>query len=592
MSLVVNSNLASFAIQRSLDVSGDALRTSMQRLSTGLRVNSARDDAAGLAIAERMSAQVRGDARAGRNANDAISLLQTGDQALAGMVERLQRTREIALQSLNGGATDADRASLDQEAQASLREADRLASATSFNGRRLLDGSFGTGVFQVGAGSGDGLSVDLSTSVRTSKLGALATATSADLRTLDDAGGGGGFVFAGTYTTVPIANFDFSRPDVPLRVGYAETAGSVPTNYAGAGNAAVISVDGQAVTLASNYGSTAGVAGAIQAQLGGGYVVSANGSQVKVARAASGAVASTAVSMSSVSGSNAAAFDGGSSVTGTPASSSTRAGFSVDGIPVSLTTDVGSADGLVAAIQQQLDAARPGAYEVSGSASGISLLRKPAGGSQPAVGNFSGTGASVFAQRAGAHLTLAAGDLSVQVGSGATVAVTGNFGTAESLAAAIEGKVPGVSSVHIDEQTGQLKINARTTITLSGNQAGAGGALEFGQLSNPPSGSLDVAAVTSVDGASDTVLRIDAAIDTLVDRRATFGSLLSRFDAISGALASQGSIVQAARGRVIDADIASESANLSRAQVLQQAGVALLAQANARPSAVLSLLAH
>ena len=258
MPLVINSKLASFAIQRALDVSGGALQTSMQRLSSGLRVNSARDDAAGLAIAERMRAQARGDAQAGRNANDAVSLLQTGDQALAGMVERLQHVRELALESLGGVATDPDRSSLDQDVQASLREADRVASATSFNGRRLLDGTFGAGSFQIGAGSGDVLSVDLSTSVRTAKLGAIATATSADLRTLNGAGGGGGFVFAGTYTTVPIAAFDFSRPDVPLRVGSAQTSGGVATNYAGAGNAAVISVDGRSVTLASSYGSAAG----------------------------------------------------------------------------------------------------------------------------------------------------------------------------------------------------------------------------------------------------------------------------------------------------------------------------------------------
>lgn len=590
MSLVVNSNLASLAIQRSLDVSGGSLRTSMQRLSSGLRVNSARDDAAGLAIAARMGAQVRGDAQASRNANDAISLLQTSDQALAGMVERLQRVRELAVQSLNGVATASDRSSLDRDAQASIREADRVASATSFNGRRLLDGSFGAGLFQIGAGRGDSLSVDLSTSVRTARLGAIATATSGDLRTLDDAGGGGGFAFAGTYTTVAISTFDFSRPDVPLRVGYAQTAAGVPADYSGAGNDAVLSVDGHAVTLASNYGSTAGVVGAIQSQLGGGYVVSQNGGQLKIAHAPSGSASSAAVSLSAVSGGNAAAFDGGTSTAGNPASSSTHAGFVVDGHAISLTDDVGDAGGLIGAIQQQLDAARPGAYLVSGSAAGISVLRQPAGGVQPAVGGFTGIGESVFAQRAGAHLTLAAGDLSVQVGEGAAVGVTGDFGTAQSLAAAIERKVPGVLSVHIDELTGRLKINARDTITLAGSAAVTGGALEFSPLSNPPSGSLDMAKVTTRDGASDTVLRIDAAIDTLADQRATVGSLLSRFESISASLASQQGIAQAARGRVVDADIASESANASRAQVLQQAGVALLAQANAQPSAVLSLL--
>jgi len=590
MSLVVNSNLASFAIQRSLDVNGASLRTAVQRLSSGLRINSGRDDAAGLAISERMSAQARGDAAASRNTNDCISLLQTGDQALATMVDRLQHVRELALQSLNGVATDADRRALDQDAQASLREADRIAGATHFNGRQLLDGSFGAGDMQIGAASRDTLSLDLSASVRTAKLGAIATATSADLRTLNGAGGGGGFMFAGTYTTLPVSSFDFSRPDVALQVGSGQTTGGVATNYAGAGNAATISVDGHSVALTANYGSVAGVAGAIQGQLGGAYVVNQVGSDIRVARSAAAAAPTAAVAIAEVSGANAAAFGASTAATGTPASHNTHAGFSVDGHAVSLTTDVGDASGLIGAIQSQLDAASPGVYRVSGGAAGISLQRLPAGGAMPAIGNFTNNGAAVFAQGPGAHLTLAAGDLNVQVGTGPVVAVKGTFSTAEALATAIEQQVAGVSSVHVDEGTGQLKINARQTLTISGSQAGSGGALEFGQLSNPPSGSLDVAAVTTRDGASDTVLRIDASIDTLVDRRANLGSLLSRFESISSSLASQGGIVQGARGRIVDADIAVESASLARAQVLQQAGTALLAQANARPDAVLALL--
>ena len=579
----------SFSIRRALDGSGMASQVAMRRLSSGLRVNSASDDPAGLAIAARMSALARGDAQAARNTTDGISLLQTGDQAIASMVDRLQHVRELALQSLNGTPTDSDRATLDQDAQVSLREADRVASATSFNGRHMLDGTFGVGQFQIGAGSGDLLPVDLSSSVRTANLGAIATAASADLRTLNGSGGGGGFVFAGTYTTVPVATFDFSRPDVALQVGSADTTGGVPTNYAGSGNAAVIAVDGHNVTLSANYGSVGGVVDAIQAQLAGAYVVAQDGGQVKVARSASGSTPTAAVTLSAVSGSNAAAFAASTSTTGIPASRNTHATFTVDGHPISLTQDVGDASGLIATIQQQLDAASPNRYLVSGSAFGVSLQHVPAG-ELPVLGDFTGIGAAVFAKGAGAHLTLASGDFNVQVGSTAAVGIRGSFATAQSLADAIESQVAGVSSVHIDEQTGQLKINATHTITVSGAQAEAGGALDFAQLSNPPSGSLDDAAVASRDGADDTVLRIDAAIDTLVDRRASFGSMLSRFDAISSSLQSQQGIVQGARGRIVDADIAGESANLVRAQVLRQAGLALLAQANTQPDAVLALL--
>ena len=593
MSLVVNSNLASFAIRHALEKNQGALQVAMQRLASGLRVNSARDDAAGLAIAARMTSEARGDAQALRNTNDGISLLQTGDQALATMTSQLQHVRELAVQALNGTLSDADRGALDKDAQASLEETDRVASATAFNGKHLLDGSFGTGDFQIGARVGDAVAVDLSTSVRNAHLGEIATATSADLRTLNGSGGGGGFVFAGTYTTVPITNFDFSQPDVPLHPGSAETTGGVATNYAGAGNGAVIAVDGHDVALGSNYGSLAGVVGAIQSQLdstqSGAYVVSQDSGQLKIARAASAPGATAAVSIAAVSGGNATAFASNTPSAGTPASSNTHAGFTVDGHRVSLTTNVGDAGGLVAAIQQQLDAARPGAYAISGSAAGISIQHSPSG-ALPVLGGFVDTGAAVFAQSSGAHLTLVAGDLSVQVGTAAAVSVTGEFGSAESLAAAIQDKVPGVSSVHIDEQTGQLKINATQAITLAGAQASPGGDLDFAQLSNPPSGSLDDASVSTQDGASDAVLRIDAAIDTLGDQRGTFGSLLSRFDSISSSLQRQQGIVQGSRSRIVDADFASESADLARAQVLQQAGVALLAQANAQPSEVLLLL--
>ena len=593
MSLVVNSNIASIATRRALDRNQGTLQVAMQRLSSGLRVNSARDDAAGLAIAARMTSEARGDAVALRNTNDGISLLQTGDQALASMTDRLQHVREVAVQALNGTLGESDRSALDRDVQAALKEADRVAGATSFNGKKLLDGSFGSGDFQVGAHSGDTVAVDLSTSVRTSKLGAIATATSADLRTLNGGGAGGGFQFAGTYTTVPITNFDFSRPDVPLHPGSTLVDAGVATNYAGAGNSAVISVDGRNVTLASNYGSLGGVVGAIQSQLDGSapgsYVVSQSSGQVKIAKTSGASNAPGAPAIAAVSGSNAAAFASNAPTNGNAASSNTHAGFTVDGHRVSLTSDVGDANGLIGAIQQQLDTGAPGVYSVSGGASGISIQHAQAG-ALPSIGGFTDTGGAVFARGPGAHLTLAAGDLSVQVGSGHAIDITGNFTTAESLANAIQAKVPAVSSVHIDEQTGQLKINATQTITLAGNQAGGSGALDFAQLSNPPSGSLDDAAVTNQDNASDTVLRIDAAIDTLAGQRSTFGSLLARFDTISSSVQRQQAIVEGSRGRIVDADFAGESASLARSQVLQQAGVALLAQANAQPSQVLQLL--
>lgn len=154
MALVVNTNVASLNAQRNLTRSQGTLNRSMQRLSSGLRINSAKDDAAGLGISDRMTSQIRGLNQAARNANDAISLSQTAEGALAESTNMLQRMRELAVQSANDTNSVADRASLDAEYQALATEIDRIATATTFNNAPILDGTAGTITYQVGANSG------------------------------------------------------------------------------------------------------------------------------------------------------------------------------------------------------------------------------------------------------------------------------------------------------------------------------------------------------------------------------------------------------------------------------------------------------
>ncbi len=154
MASIINTNINSITAQRNLAMTQSSLSTSMQRLSSGLRINSAKDDAAGLAISERFTTQIRGLNQASRNANDGISLAQTAEGALAEITSNLQRIRELAVQSANATNSASDRAALDQEVQQRLAEIDRVASQTSFNGQKILDGSFGNAVFQVGANVG------------------------------------------------------------------------------------------------------------------------------------------------------------------------------------------------------------------------------------------------------------------------------------------------------------------------------------------------------------------------------------------------------------------------------------------------------
>src|SRR6185369_14942565 len=171
MAMTINTNLASLNAQRSQSRTQNDLSTAIARLSSGLRINSARDDAAGLAISERMTSQIRGVKQAARNANDGISLAQTAEGALATVSDNLQRIRELAVQSANATNSASDRASLQLEVAQLSAEIDRVAMQTQFNGTNLLDGSFTAKVFQVGANAGQTITVSSIASARTSALG-------------------------------------------------------------------------------------------------------------------------------------------------------------------------------------------------------------------------------------------------------------------------------------------------------------------------------------------------------------------------------------------------------------------------------------
>src|SRR5574344_2214407 len=171
MAMTINTNVVSINAQRNLSLSGSSLGVSMQRLSSGLRVNSAKDDAAGLAIAERMSTQVRGFAVASRNANDGISLAQTAEGALGKVGDMLQRMRELAVQSGNATNSKTDRQALQAELKQLRDEVDRVAKTTSFKGKKLRDGSLTGAVFQVGANSGDNITVGALANTKVDELG-------------------------------------------------------------------------------------------------------------------------------------------------------------------------------------------------------------------------------------------------------------------------------------------------------------------------------------------------------------------------------------------------------------------------------------
>ncbi|HEX2796019.1 MAG TPA: flagellin domain-containing protein [Immundisolibacter sp.] len=164
MPQVVNSNISALNTQRNLNRSQGDLATSLQRLSSGLRINSAKDDAAGLAISDRMTAQIRGLNQAVRNANDGISVAQVAEGALGEVTNALQRIRELAVQSANDTNSAADRTSLQAEVTQLVAEIDRIAGQTKFNGKALLDGTFTAAVFQIGAYAGENVTITIADS--------------------------------------------------------------------------------------------------------------------------------------------------------------------------------------------------------------------------------------------------------------------------------------------------------------------------------------------------------------------------------------------------------------------------------------------
>jgi len=403
MASTINTNIASLNAQRNLATSQSSLSTAMQRLSSGLRVNSAKDDAAGLAIAERMNSQIKGLTVASRNANDGISLAQTAEGALGKVGDMLQRMRELAVQAGNATNSTSDRKALQAEVTQLSSEIDRVAKTTTFNGTKILDGSFSGAVFQVGSNSGDNITV-----------GALANAKGQDL-------------------------------------GSIQFAQSSATGVTSSG----VSDFSTAITS----GLTVSVSGGTAVDIG------------PIAAASSG---------SERIGQIAAAINSKTADTG-------------------VTAFVTKADN--------------GTYSISMRSS-----------------QMDNTGTTPTA----AAVTL----------TGFTATNSGFDGVSSLTAATTDADKKGIADADIS------------------TQAGAWTALK----------------------------KIDAAIDKVNSSRADLGALQTRFENAVSNIAIQNENTSASRGRIVDADFATETANLSRSQILQQAGTAMVAQANQLPQGVLALL--
>ena len=502
MAQIINTNISSLNAQRNLNTSQNALATSLQRLSSGLRINSAKDDAAGLGISERMTTQIRGLNQASRNANDGISLAQTGEGALSEIAQNLQRIRELAVQSANATNSASDREALDLEVQQRLAEIDRVSAQTSFNGRKLLDGTFGSAVFQVGANVGETISVGLATSMRTDAIGQIAQGTSS------------------------------------VEVTTAATTGT------------------GTITVGLNDAVTVGVSVAGEAA---GQSVGSAYAKAKVINAA-GASGLTATASNNIELTIAA-------VTG---SATDTYSLKINGVDIYAAADTGAAGFSAQAIVDNINA-NQNDTGVTASLSGGNLRLTAADGRDIAIGQTVTGGAA-------GGITAGAGGSSIVNG------VTYYDGTIGAAANATDGSTDA-SAVN----GGRLTLTANETIAITADGAILGYAAAAHTISKDSTTISTVNVLTATD-AEDTIYRIDSAITAITELRSTFGAIQNRFESVIANLSATSENITASRSRIQDADFAMETANLTRAQILQQAGVAMLAQANALPNNVLTLL--
>jgi flagellin len=472
MASVINTNLASLNAQRYLNTSQNSLTTSLQRLSSGLRINSAKDDAAGLAISERFSTQIRGLNVAARNANDGISLAQSAEGGMTEIGNNLQRIRELAVQARNATNSDSDRQALDAEVQQLKAEVARVADQTTFNGNKLLDGSFLSQAFQVGANQGQTISIDSIVNANTDALGSWKSAST-----------------TGTAVTGAL-----TAGELTINGESVGAAGQDAKAQAAAINA-ISSKTNVTATAATSTGSLGG----FTTTAGGTYSLSVGGVNIATNKAA---------------------------------------GYAAAG----LDTDLTAAKDTLAAV----------GITFTGTAAGNNLTFKRTDGASIGVVESWGTGATAggFAGQANDPT---AGASATNTYHGALTLTSFNEDSFTVAGGTDAGLTNGVATV--TTHTGFAAENVQTTA-----------------------------------GADKMIVAMDAALKTLNSARADMGAVQNRFSSVVASVTSTSENLAASRSRILDTDFASETANLTRGQILQQAGTAMLAQANSLPNGVLALL--
>ena len=473
MSLVLNTNYDSLVAQNNLASSGMQLSTALQQLSSGLRVNTAADDAAGYAIAQSMTSQINGLNQAARNANDGVSLTQTAQGALTEITNDLQAMRTLAVQSLNATNGAQNRLNLDQQFQQLSQDIDQVAKTSAFNGVNLLDGTFQGAQFQIGANAGQTITVSSVASARTSALGqsygASQTGTTLTAAT--------GITAAGQYTI---------------------NGTDIFTGSTIAGNA-------RDIAAAINSAGIAGVTATAQA----------------------------------------------TSVVGTYTKADTAAGagtLTLNGVAININ---------VVGVQATDTAAALAAINANSAATGVTATNN------------------------GGALTLTAAD-----GRNITTAWAAGTATASALS---DLGLSGAAATNYSSYN--LSYTGTAGLTIAGSAAAATkGQANVALASAATGAAISVSNVQTVSNSNAALASIDAALQQVATTGAQLGAFQNRFQAAISGLQTSATNLSSAKSRIVDADYATATSSLSKAQILQQAGTAMVAQANTIPQSILTLL--
>ncbi len=694
MPQIINTNIASLNAQRNLNNSQRLSDSALQRLSSGLRINSAKDDAAGLAISTRFDAQVRGTSVAIRNAGDGISLAQTAESALNSMVTNLQRIRELALQSANDTNTGLDRAALQQEASQLVDEIKNIAEKTNFNGKKLLDGSFQNAVFQTGANVGDTISVSVA-KLDTQTLGSaesagLSSSVSVTGTTTGNPMSGGDLVING----VSVGASSGADDDASVALASSSAIAKAAAINKVSDQSGVTAVVNENYVRGSGAAYTSGTSGkvtinGVQFTLQNASTLTAEQNMRNTADIINEKSELTGVRAEFISTTQGVALiaDDGRNISikttnsnvdsadfGLAAVNTAGSGYTTyvgtftlvsdDGSDIVITSDTGNIDnagleeGTFSGINggSISDADEIASGKRAALAVGDLVINGVAVGATNTdddKASFANADASAIA--VAAAINKVADQTGVSAKANTNVIYSGDIGTAtaatkltinnvdinisfnagddiavkqQAVIDAINGKSgqTGVRAEALDsdsfklvaedgrnitvvgtaanttygltttaaaktfaagvtlESAGQFTLSSQTgNISRSGFREGTFGGGEFGQK-------LSDIDISTVDGANKAVQAVDNALKTITSKQAELGAIQNRFQNTISNLEALSENLQAANSRIRDADFAAETAKLSKAQVLQQAGISVLAQANARPQQVLSLL--